>query len=203
MLSRLIAEVEAEFVVLIGSWARGTQSDSSDVDVLVGLPSRERCPSAHRIHTICLSSAELSSRAHDGDDVAQWCLRYGVPLSGRERWTRLRERLLKEAPWPDPIKKLERAKSQFSYAESLLHMGDREAAQEELRIGLGHLARGLLLRAQVFPLSRPELPDQVRSIGLAQLARRLDQVAARSLEASAIEESLHEARDTIGQHLAG
>jgi hypothetical protein len=49
-------------------------------------------------------------------------------------------------------------------------MGDREAAREELIFVLGHIARGLLLKNGRFPLSRPELAEQVNELGYPELA---------------------------------
>ncbi len=199
-LSRLIADTDAEYVVLIGSWARGTQSEAtSDIDILVGLPAGRRCPSAIRMHAICLSSRELEERTSAGDDLALWCLKFGIPLSGRSTWHRLKERLLKNGVQPRPQPKLDLATSQFSYAEELLEMGDVEASQEELKVGLGHLSRALLITRGVFPLSRPEIPHQLRSIGEEGLARLLDEVSTTSMEPKVVEQALGKARGQLGQ----
>jgi hypothetical protein len=52
-------------------------------------------------------------------------------------------------------------------------MGDDNAASEELRFALSHLARGKLLESRVFPLTRGELPSQLRTIGDFELAEAL------------------------------
>lgn len=68
-------------------------------------------------------------------------------------------------------------------------MGDLDAADEEARFALSHLARAILLAAGVFPLSRPELAAQLEEIGETDLARLLstglrdEPVARRELEA--------------------
>ena len=59
-----------------------------------------------------------------------------------------------------------------------------DAAREELLLAACHLARAILLRDGVFPLSRPELPDQLQAMDaeLAKLLRRLifDDVSAEA-----------------------
>ncbi len=186
-LAHLISDVDAEFVVLIGSWARGAQSaDSSDIDLLVGVSAATQCPSVPRMHIICLSEEELAGRAREGDDFVLWCLRYGIPLSGRRRWNSL-QNLLAGAPWPFSHRKFDLASKQFRYALDLLRMGDPESAQDELKVGLGHLARGLLIDRRVFPLSRPEVPDQLRSVGFHGLASALDAAATEDLSPEHIE----------------
>ena len=47
-------------------------------------------------------------------------------------------------------------------ALDLLAVGDVEAASEELMFAVTHVARAILLKEGVFPLSRPELPAQLR-----------------------------------------
>ena len=187
-LAKVILEYDAEFVVLIGSWARGAQVESpaSDIDLLVGAPSGTRCRDKKGMHVICMSSAELMQRVTKRDDFALWCLRYGIPLSGRERWMKLKHEALRDDPWPTADKKYELARRGFSYARDLFAMGDVDAAQEELRISLGHLARGTLIRKGVFPLSRPELADQLRQAGDSELAQMMDRVFSLNNEAQDI-----------------
>ena len=198
-LARLISDVDADFVVLIGSWARGAQSpDSSDIDLLVGIPASALCPSVTRMHIVCVSVEELSERAREDDDFVLWCLRYGIPLSGRKRWSSL-QNLLPNAPWPLSHRKFDLASKQFGYALDLVGMGDPESAQEELKVGLGHLARGLLIDRRVFPLSRPEVPDQLRPIGLQKLASALDAAATEDLAAERIETFANLGNDLIAE----
>lgn len=97
-----------------------------------------------------------------GDDFESWCVRLGVTLSdGRGCWAAI---LASEESkqWPRwELKVLHGARRLF-LADSLLKMGDNTAASEELVYALGHIARGLLLKSGIFPLSRPELAEQLR-----------------------------------------
>lgn len=198
--SRLIRSCKAEFVVLIGSWARGCQSSAtSDVDLLVGLPSGGRCEGKSRLQVICLSSSEISQRASEGDDLPLWALRYGLPLSGRRRWDALRDEVLPGAAWPNPKRRFALASRQLDYAHELAEMGDHEAAVVELNTALGHLARGVLLEKRIFPLSRPEVPDQLRAAQLDSLASLLDAAATRNLTPPQVKRSVANGRDLIGR----
>ncbi|MGZ5213635.1 MAG: hypothetical protein ACXWXM_07975 [Actinomycetota bacterium] len=59
---------------------------------------------------------------------------------------------------------------------------DEAAAKDEAEIALSHLARGRLLEAGVFPLSRPELDAQSRGIGEDVLARALSSTETAASE---------------------
>jgi predicted nucleotidyltransferase len=199
-LSRFLCDTEAEFVVLIGSWARKNQSpEISDIDLLVGLPSGSRSPRTRRIQPICLSSEEIVKRVSEGDDLAQWSLRFGVPLSGREGWERLKDDVLPNAPWPSSDRKFELATKELDYAGDLRAMGDHDAAQDELKAALGHLARGLLLERRTFPLSRPELSDQLREAGLGAFASLLEATSTRSLTRAEIADFVEQGRALISE----
>lgn len=202
-LSRFLRDGEAEFVVLIGSWARKRQSsEGSDIDLLVGLPSGTRFSRTRRIQPICLSSKEIAKRVSEGDDLAQWSLRFGVPLSGRESWKRLKNDVLSDAPWPSSDRKFQLASKELEYAEDLWAMGDYDASQAELKAGLGHLARGLLLEGHVFPLSSPEISDQLREAGQPAFASLLDAISTRSLTKIELADFLEKGRALIDERAA-
>ena len=57
---------------------------------------------------------------------------------------------------------MDHARKRMNVALELLEMGDVEAASEELMFAASHVARAILLERGVFPLSRPELPAQLR-----------------------------------------
>jgi len=164
-------------VVLIGSFARGSSaSQNSDVDLLV-IGGERPTHTPARFQIMRLTADELRDRVSAGDDLAQWALRFGVPISGRHLWSRLRDQLLPDAPWPDWRRKLDQARGRAHEATVLLDMGDLDAAQEQILFALSHLARAELLRRHVFPLARPEIPSQLEARGdpsLADLMREVD-----------------------------
>lgn len=163
---------QATAVVLVGSRARGVGDDTSDIDLLVIGSGRLPRPGG-RVQIIQTSEIELMERLKTGDDFAAWAIRYGKPIRGRSRWRELRSRLSAVQRWPDPELKQQKAAAHWKRAVSLRDLGDEDAAEDEARIALSHLARALLLERGVFPLSRPELAGQLEEIGEVGLAEAL------------------------------
>lgn len=161
-------------LVLLGSYARGTSARAlSDIDVLVlGDQRHDTAPDV--VHVVRLSPKQLADRVHRGDDFAQWALRFGVPLTCREQWAQLADRLLGDAPWPSTERKLDQFTRRLAVAEDLLGMGDVDAAREEAGSALNLVSRAALLNAGSFPLSTPELPAQLHRIGERELAQAID-----------------------------
>jgi hypothetical protein len=72
-----------------------------------------------------------------------------------------------------------------------------------LIFALGHIARGLLLKNGVFPLSRPELEQKLRELGYPQLAALHERLRAAARPSKAyISLSIHYSRDLL-IHLDG
>jgi hypothetical protein len=167
---------EADCVVLVGSVARGTRiADAGDLDILVlnGADSQVLMPG---VQITSLSVESLIDRVLSGDDFTQWALRFGVTIHGRSVWNELKAQLLTQAPWPIAEIKKGHAVKRLTRARELLEMNDLQAAREELGYAGNHIARAMLLQSHVFPLSRPELPDQLREVqqgGFADLLERL------------------------------
>ena len=57
----------------------------------------------------------------------------------------------------------------------LLQLGDDDAATEEALYALTHVGRAVLLRANQFPLSRPEMLGQLGEVGQRALAKLLQE----------------------------
>ena len=68
-------------------------------------------------------------------------------------------------------------------ATALLDVDDVEAASEELLFGTSHVGRALLLKHGTFPLSRPEMPSQLKMIDV-QLAVFLERLLDDSVDAT-------------------
>jgi predicted nucleotidyltransferase len=156
-------------VVLIGSAARGCRTEDSDIDLLVIAKEKlSKLPVILGYHIKDLTDVEFLNRLRAGEDFEAWCVRFGVPLVGRGLWERVKE--LGGDLWPKWETKVIHGSRRLFLASQLSKMGDSMAAREELIFVLGHIARGLLLKAGTFPLSRPELAAQVRSLGYPRLA---------------------------------
>ena len=161
-------------VVLIGSAARGAETWRSDIDLLVLSEQPLMLPRDRgRFHLHVSDEARILKRLEDGDDFPAWCVRYGIPVLDSGIWTKLVES--DEARiWPDWAKKVPHATRRLLIASFLLRSGDEEAAGEELLYALGHVARMILLRSNVFPLSRGELVAQVKDVGFLHLSTGLE-----------------------------
>src|SRR5262249_32314023 len=109
-----------------------------------------------------------------GDDFVQWTLRFGCVLHDAGPMRGGLSLILERDLWPDPERKLSAVAEQHRELVRLVQMGDEDAARDQLRATLTTLARGLLLRARIFPLARDELSGQLRCLGDAPLADQLE-----------------------------
>jgi predicted nucleotidyltransferase len=156
-------------VILIGSAARGRRTERSDIDIL--FVAGEKVPSIPVIsgyHIKFSAEADFLRRLQEGDDFEAWCVRLGIPLVDRGVWERIKE--ASRGVWPRWETKVVHGIRRLFNASQQFKLGDYTAAREELVFVLGHISRSILLRGGTFPLSRPELADQVRSIGYPRLA---------------------------------
>lgn len=180
----------AEALALTGSTARGKRTRLSDLDYhIVGVrPSLEDLPAD--VDAYAGDRAHLWRKLLAGDDFAQWTLRCGCILYDcgvlREAAVEVVERDL----WPDGAAKLKRLPELRRLADRLLTVGDRDAAQDQVRATLTGAARGVLLLHDVFPLARSELPGQLRGIGLDELAHVLAASIYQDLSLARLAEAL-------------
>ncbi len=91
-------------------------------------------------------------------------MRLGVVVHDNGLWSEILTRP-ESKTWPGWQKKVVHGARRLFLANKLIETGDLEAATEEMLYAVGHIARGLLLKADVFPLSRPELEDQIEALG--------------------------------------
>ena len=158
---------DAATVVLVGSAARGVRNPRSDIDVLVlhGNDRRIRLKRPGDVHLQQDSRSRFLKRLEDGDDYPGWALRFGTPLRDPDGWWAEHAAAETEDPhWPDWRPKVEYARKRIGMASELLEVGDVDAAAEELLFAASHVARAVLVKQGVFPLSRPELPSQLKDV---------------------------------------
>ena len=157
-------------IVLVGSAARNLLTDDSDIDLMLIGTTRPAVPrSFPGFHIQSSSVAEFLRNLQNGEDFEIWCVRLGIPLYDGGQWAHI-VASDEARQWPRWELKVSHGARRLFLARSLLEMGDNEAATEELVYTLGHIARALLLQAGVFPLSRPELAGQLRTLGYPHLA---------------------------------
>ncbi len=166
-------EAGAQALLLTGSTARGTRTPSSDLDYhLIGTQlAIDRLPDELDLHVV--APAQLRMRLLEGDDFTHWSLRFGCVVFDqgiiRESTALIAERQL----WPDPLRKWQQAQKSLNIARAMVASGDHEAAVEQVRTALTLAARWRLLADRRFPLSRPEIPAQLETLGYETLAANL------------------------------
>lgn len=157
-------------LVLIGSVARDTATSQSDLDLLVLSSPKLVVPrTPDRLHVQSMSDKEFEERLKSGDDFAAWCVRFGVPIVASESWLSLTSSPA-AAVWPDWRLKVPHAARRLTLAASLLDSRDIPAAAEEALYAVTHVGRAILLKNNVFPLSRPEMIHQLRAAGKPALS---------------------------------
>lgn len=162
-------------VVLIGSVARGTSLAQSDLDLLVVSESTLSKPNVDPpLHVQYFTHREFTERLAAGDDFAAWCVRFGIPLSTSPVWGAIQE-APEASRWPDWRLKLPHAARRLHMTAKLLQLGDYDSAAEEGLYALTHIGRAVLLRANEFPLSRPEMLGQLQDMGQRSLAKLLQE----------------------------
>src|SRR5438445_957317 len=153
-LEEVVAELrhddgDAIAIVLIGSAARNVRTEESDIDLLlVGTERPKVLRSFSGFHIQASSITEFLRNLRKGHDFESWCIRLGVSLYDNGHWANI---LASEEAkhWPRWELKVSHGARRLFLAQSLLEMGDNVAASEELVYTLGHIARGLLLKAGV------------------------------------------------------
>ncbi len=174
---------ERAAIVLIGSAARGRETWRSDVDLLVVFAGDERLalrPPAD-LHLQQESRAHLMDRLRTGDDYPVWALLYGKALHDPDGWwARAAEEEQTNPHTPDWTPKAARVEKSLKWAAELLDAGDVDAFEEQCLYAASHLARAVLLKRGVMPLSRPEMADQVRE-SEPELARAMEDLAQGDL----------------------
>jgi hypothetical protein len=168
-------------VVAYGSAVREVES-SADLDLLFVFqgdpPQLDPPPPDVDLRGYARDDVEALLEA--GHDVLGWALRFGIVLWQRKGWwddlaMRWRDRLA----LPSRTAAEERAAKALRISRELEAAGDMDAAEEQRLVALTQRARAELIRAGVFPGSRPELPRQLRAIGDATLARDLSDAIGR------------------------
>jgi hypothetical protein len=166
----------AEALVLIGSIARPVRQ-VADVDLLYVYRGE---PINFHDHPLdvdirAYSKDEFLERLSIRHDVITWALRFGRMVCQRDRfWTALVDSFGGDLPMPRPEVAQERAQRAFAVYQRLLEIGDEKAALEQRISLLTNRAWERLLRAEIHPASRPELPQQLRTIQETSLAADLE-----------------------------
>ncbi len=178
-------EAGAEAFALTGSTARNRRTELSDLDYHVVGPRPRHDDLPDEIDVYAGDAGHFWTKLRGGDDFVQWTLRLGCVLFDSGIFRAGTKAIATEALWPDPEIQLARLPALRKLASRLIGMGDRDAAQDQVRATLTCSARALLLEHSLFPLARGELPDQLLLVGYEEVAEALR--ATISAERSLIE----------------
>ena len=171
---------DIQAVTATGSAVRDVEH-SDDLDLVIVYQTRR--PELPRppidVDLRLYEDAEVLRKLERGHDYLSWTVRYGRVLFERERWwTRLTSDWQQRLSLPSVAEAQERADKACRIYNDLLEIGDHDAATEFIISMLTFLARGALSSAGVFPKSRPELAEQLRSIDDHGLSDRLSSAIA-------------------------
>ncbi|MCY4455198.1 MAG: hypothetical protein OXC56_02680 [Chloroflexi bacterium] len=170
-------DMAVDAIVATGSAIRDVER-TDDLDLV--LVYRERRPTLSRppmdVDVRQYERADVPRLLKSGHDYLAWTVRFGRPLFERDgTWAALRADWIDRVATPSADEARVRAQKMQRLRDDMLAVGDHDAAADLEISMLTHLARAALSEAGVFPLSRPELPGQLRDIGDHALADRLDQ----------------------------
>lgn len=172
-LLRRALESGAEAFALTGSTARDRRTEISDLDYHVVGSRPLHDDLSGEIDVNAGDAGHFWTKLRAGDDYVQWTLRLGLVLFDNGIFRAGTKAIAVENLWPDANVKLSRLPAMRELAAHLIQMGDRDAAQDQVRAVLTSAARALLLEKGVFPLARAELPDQLRAVECERVAKAL------------------------------
>lgn len=164
-------------VVALGSAVRPVHS-AHDFDCLYiydGTPPTIPRP-PHNVDIRSFEVSKVNQLIESGQDLLVWSVKFGCVVCERQSfWSELAGSWLPRLPFPSYAVADARARRAERLLSDLQTVGDHDASVEQRLTALTHRARAALLRANVFPASRPELSDQLRQIGEEDLAATLNE----------------------------
>ena len=165
-------------IVAVGSAVRPEVS-SADVDFVVfcrdPLALRETPPL--EVDLRAYSAGDVNDKLQGGHDMLSWAVQFGRVLFQRDGfWDEVIDSWRNRLPLPSAELARDRAATAYRRLRDVFQTGDEDAAHEQALSYVTHLARAELLDRGVYPASRPELAEQLRSIGQYRLAGWLERL---------------------------
>src|SRR5271157_2177 len=177
-------------VIAVGSAVRpGVPSSDVDLVAICRDPLLLKGVRPLEVDLRAYPDADIDASIENGHDVLGWAVRFGRVLFQRDSfWTRLVTRWRHRLPLPPSKVARARAAAAYHRLASVFEFGDADAVHEQALCYLTHLARAELLDRGVYPISRPELAEQLRGIGNRQLAAWLDRLLSEPTALAEIDE---------------
>ena len=166
-LGRAANDANVMAVVAIGSAVRPV-ARSVDLDLIVVCkePPALRVKPPLEIDLRAFRASQVEREVADGNDLLGWAIRFGRVLFQRNGyWDAVVDSWHSRLPLPSVDLAVQRSHEAFHRLTKVLALGDSEAAEEQAISYATHLARAELLKRDVYPASRPELPDQLKQVG--------------------------------------
>lgn len=165
-------------VVAVGSAVRpSVPSADLDLVVICREPANLRVKPPLEIDLRTYRADQVQQEVAGGNDLLGWAVKFGRMLFQRDGyWNAVSELWHGRLPLPPPDVAAQRANEAFHRLTKVLELGDFDAAEEQALSYATHLARAELLRRNVYPASRPELPVQLRQIGSHEAAGCFEQL---------------------------
>ena len=153
-------------VVIMGSAVRQRGHRRSDFDLLVVHRGKRPKIEAPIEIDIRFASIELAhAQINNGQEIVCWALKFGTAVYDPQgRWAHLREIWADRIPLPSATEARRRGEETLARATEMLEVGDDSAASDLALAAITQFVRERLIKAGIFPASRPELPEQLRRI---------------------------------------
>lgn len=183
-------------IVAIGSSVR-PRVPSADIDLIVICrePSRMKEKSPLEIDLRIYQADKVNQEIAQGNDLLGWAVKFGRVIFQREGyWDAVIESWLTSLPLPSVEVFEQRAAEALLRTTKVYELGDMDAAQEQALSYVSHLGRKELIKRNVYPASRPELPKQLRSIGCRQIADWIEELIDTKTDHSRLIGELIESR---------
>jgi hypothetical protein len=181
-LRTLSSHPDTAAILGIGSGVRRVHHRMSDIDFLVIADLEDEPASSPPIDVDLwvVQRSRVERKLRECDELLGGAIRFGRTIFERDKyWTNLQARWSDHLPFPSP-KASDMLAIRFErFARQLFSVGDFDAALEQIIGMLTHRGRASLIRAGVYPASRPELPAQLRRISEFRLAEWLEQALRR------------------------
>lgn len=165
-------------VVAVGAAVRpAVPSVDLDLVVICREPANLRVKPPLEIDLRKYRADQVQQELARGNDLLGWAVKFGRVLFQRDLyWNAVSESWRDRLPLPRPAVAVQRANEAFHRLTKVLELRDFDAAEEQARSYATHLARAELLKRNVYPASRPELPVQLRQIGSHEAADCFEQL---------------------------
>ena len=193
----------ARAVVLTGSTARGQRTAISDVDYYVVGGRRFDRPGSGDVDVLHMSVADFRARLRAGEDYAHWTVRFGCVLYDAGPIRQAFQLVGRQQLTPNPSEQFPRLRRALARAYVIAETDDDAAATEQIRETLTLAARWLLLSRDLLPLSRRELPAQLRRVGEDSVAALLQNSIRGDLDRRSRTRALSELARITGRHDRG